>query len=139
MAVATKIDPSAIYVCAIAHLSGPNAAATQEGEELKGSDPRVQAAPRYFVEQGTPKAEWPTEVDDAVATNEANARAVEEEKRRRFEAQAKANPVKIEAPLMVKAKRDIVGVLDGQAATVKKGSTLPVSHPFVVENLDSFS
>ncbi len=145
MAAATKkrLDPNQVYRCCVAYVSGPMAAAALEGQELLGGDERIVALgdhwDRYWVPLGTPESEWPTEMDRAVEFNEANARSLEEERKAAFERRAKANAVKFEPPQLVKAKRDIVGDLDGQPATVKRGSVMPVDHPFVLEHEDCFA
>ncbi len=139
MAVATEFKPTDTVVCCVAHISGDPPAASLEDEEMRGSDPRVARAPHFFVLKTAPKSERPNPLDHVIAINEQNARSLDEEKQRRFEAQAKANPVKIEAAPTVRAKKDIAGHLDGQPATVKKGSELPSDHPFVLEHEGDFS
>ncbi len=138
MAVAT-VDPTAVFVCCVAHMSGDPPAASQEGEEMRGSDPRVARAPHYFALKSSPKSEWPSPFDAVVERIDANSRSVEEERRQAFERRAKANEIKFAAPQLVKAKKDVVGELDGQPATVKRGSVLPADHPFVLEHQDAFS
>ena len=134
-----KIDPNAVYVCMESHMSGRHAAVTNEGDELLGSDERVQAAPHLFTEAGTPRSQWRTPFDTVGATIDANSTAVTEERKAAFDRAAKANTLTIAPPKLVKAKRDVVGELDGQPATVKKGSQLPADHPFVLEHQEAFA
>lgn len=136
---ATKIDPDKVYVCMDSFMSGPMAAVANEGDELRGSDPRVQAAPHLFAPAGTPRSEWTTGPFHRVnAETDARSAALAEERQAAFDRRAKANSVKLEQPKYVFLKKEYTGTFEGQPATLKRGSALPESHPFVQENRDLF-
>jgi hypothetical protein len=57
--------------------------------------------------------------------------------RARLEA-CRANPVKVAAPELVRAKRDVADAFEGVLANVLKGSVLPADHEFALAHPDDF-
>jgi hypothetical protein len=137
---AADIKPDALYVCMDSFMSGPHAAVANEGEELRGSDPRVLAAPHLFVPAGTPRSEWThgpfATVNKAI---DANSAQLTEARKVAFERAAKANTVKLEAPKIVTLKSDWMGELDGAPTTIRKGSKVASTHSLVLAHPELFS
>ena len=59
MARKVKPDPVKKYQPICSFVYGPDAIVLSEREWYLGSDPAVQSNPKFFVEIGTPREEWP--------------------------------------------------------------------------------
>lgn len=137
MATAT-IDPNGVYVAMEAHVSPAGAA--NEGEELRGSDPRVQFAPHLFIEAGTPRNEWTHGPFHTVSKAiDENSAAVTEAREAAYARTAAANKVKFEQPKFVRLKKQLVTEVDGVPTTIERGSMLPADHPVVLAHGDLFA
>lgn len=88
MAVASKPDPNKIYIAWQSFTAEGVSEVVQAGMRLRGGHPAVQRCPEYFVADGTPRSEWPSHLDAAVATS-ANTAALE------HAASAKRRPAEI--------------------------------------------
>ena len=139
MATQTKAEEWA--VCVSSHCNPKMIGEViNEGQEFRADDPVVLFAPHLFRPKGTPRSEWPTPFDYAVATTEADAAAAEQARKERFEREARSNRVKLAAPKMLKLKADaLTHAEDGVPMLLEKGSMIPESHPLVVEHPELFS
>lgn len=137
MATATKTADT--VVCMEAHCNPATPHVVPYESEWAANDPVVEAAPHLFISKSAPRSQWKSPFDEVVAVNDERSRELEEARKAAWERRAKTNPVKLEAPRLVTAKRDVVGEFDGQPATVQKGSKLPADHPFVLEHGGSFA
>lgn len=128
----TAVAAERVLICVEGHV-GPWGALTR-GERVRSDHAAVKAAPHFFVEDGIVESEWPSHWDRLAAKTEKAELAEREERQRRFEEQARKNPVKIEAAV-VKATSDFAALVDGKPALIRKGSTvvagtvLHVDHP----------
>ena len=97
----------------------------------------VRDHPQWFVDFGTPDDQWPSPSWDAL-DRERHERDMERqaEERRRWEAEAAKNVVKIPPPDLMKCTTDHLATLNGRPATVKRGSVVPVDHELVGQNPD---
>src|SRR6266550_583643 len=70
-----KPDPNKIYVAWTGFAVEGVPGVTPKGTRLRGSAPAVQRAFQFFVEDGTPSGEWPSEFDRGVQESERTDRA----------------------------------------------------------------
>lgn len=110
-----------------------------QGAKLRGDDPIVNAHPDMFVPADTPTSEWPSVFDYAIAQTEERERERLAAAREEFELAAAANPVRLLAPLHVKATRDFTTTIDGVPATIEKGSTVLEGSDLHVQHPDYFT
>lgn len=108
------------------------------GEFYRADHPMVRAHPQFFVDAGTPESEMPSFIDVIVERNAEQDRAAAQEKRERFEAAAKENPVKLEVPTLVRLTRDVFDHIDGKPALVKKGSVVLAHDRLTQEHPDAW-
>jgi hypothetical protein len=69
-------DPAGVYICVEAFATADRVVRLED--ELRGADPIVERHFAFFRPAGTPRAEWPSAVDRAVAMG--NAQGAEAEK-----------------------------------------------------------
>lgn len=107
------------------------------GRFYAADDPGVLANPGWFAPYGTPDDQLPrpgwASLDASRAERDAE-RAAEE--RRAFENEAKANPVKLAGPELVKATADHYARLYGRPCLVRKGSVVTAEDDLVSQNPD---
>jgi hypothetical protein len=132
MLLTTATEP--LLVCAMSH-AGP-AGDCRRGERVYASDPRVAAAANWFVSPDVPESEWPTPFDQVVAEDERKHKAELEAERQRRIAACEANRVRLEAPAILKAKRDIYDFT--RLRLIVKGSTVGADDPAVAEDVDGW-
>jgi hypothetical protein len=119
-------------VCAIPFIS-PHGNFSK-GEVVAVDHPAVTLMPHAFVKPGTPTAEWPSPLDahiSRMADREAQRRAEEEAA---FLAEARANPLKLAGPELVKLKKDLPARWAGRVVTLKKGSVAEATEMVVQES-----
>jgi hypothetical protein len=109
------LDPAKVYVAWMGWADDRWAVRT--GEELRGSDVRVQARPAFFVLADTPLIERPTPYDRLLLEQEQRTAAEAAENTTR------AVAVSAEQTPMVRLTRDVIVSRSGKATTVEKGST----------------
>lgn len=130
------IDPEATYratmgfVCAAGRAFG--------GQRFLGSDPLVQAAPHQFVRDTVPEKLAPHPLDRVTNQHIIEAHEKAERQRCEFEAACRKNPLKLEAPPLVKARRDIYARHAGRPTLIRKGSVLLATDPIVVSDPAAF-
>ena len=109
----------------------------KEGELYDASDPDVLSHIEWFTHPLTPRLQWIQPGWQALdAERHRKDMERQAEARRIFEAQAAENVVRIPPPDLMKCKTDHVATLNGRAATVKRGSVVPVDHELVAQNPD---
>ena len=107
-----------------------------KGEIVRKDHPSVALNPAAWVHPSTPHAERPTgwEGLDRVRAERDAERLAEE--RRDFENEAKANPIKLSGPDLVRATADHFARLYGRPALVRKGSVVAADDDLVSQNPD---
>jgi len=112
----------------------------RRGDGVPADHPLVKANPQYFVPAGTPENLWPNrDMDKSIALLEEQDRIQQEEKRRRFEAACRANPVTLAIGDVAKLKEDLLWHIDGQPALVRKGSVVLLSEELYQANPEKFT
>lgn len=79
----TKVDPAKIYTSWQTFTGDGIDTVINRGDRLRGTHPAVKRWPEYFVEDGTPKAEWPGLLDGAIEDGARRAEAERLEELRR--------------------------------------------------------
>jgi hypothetical protein len=133
MTTATKANE--LWICALPFVSGAGVAAY--GTRYRGNDPRVLANPSAFVPFGTPKAEWPTVVDQMIEANKERAEVEAEARAREHRAAAEQNRIK-PAPSLFRATRDLETDYEGRPAIIEKGSVVVDGDPLLASFPENF-
>jgi hypothetical protein len=140
MARQKKASPpeSGLMQCTQAYVTA-NYEAHAVGEVLPADHEAVLGTPQFWAALGTPKTEWGSPFDDAVAADEAEAEARAALARATRPPQLVRCERELFSPYVDWVNRGPTGIVSQGAIVVKVGEELRASDPLVQKHPDYFS